>query len=453
MTEIVVDKLNNIEEVLSVGSGSKKSAMSDVIGMDKSESFKKVFDKVNALKEQDSKQTISTLKNKEENLSQEKVSVDDWIDFKKILTQTTEEANIETSLDLTLAKDINEIITQLKEAIENASDIIDNSSDDGEVISEEIENVVDIVEEIVDNVQVEELVDSQLEDKLDDVGVKKVLEQALAYVDKTLDTKIDFAKSSDMEVNKSTETVDLKTSIDLSQFELVETAEEVVVNSSNKDSLVEDIDLSIDEEVLKELKIESIQADTSSFEGENLMQNQAPEEHAVKVMINDSIESFELKIDSQQNIQSTQQVQAKPVDMNPSRIIEQITKQLEGLQNNSKVNIVLNPESLGKVNIQLLTAKDGLTAQFTVTTQEAKDLLMKGLDGLKESLLSHGVAVDNVSVKVADTQKSEYNQDWTEQEGSKGGNKGQGQPEKEEKEKGLFEKMMAQVTDEENGNV
>ena len=54
---------------------------------------------------------------------------------------------------------------------------------------------------------------------------------------------------------------------------------------------------------------------------------------------------------------------------------------------------------------------------------------------------------------MADAQKSEYNQDWTEQEGSMGGNKGQRQSEKEEKEKGLFEKMMAQVTDEENGNV
>jgi hypothetical protein len=46
-----------------------------------------------------------------------------------------------------------------------------------------------------------------------------------------------------------------------------------------------------------------------------------------------------------------------------------------------------------------------------------------------------------------------YNQDWTEQEGSRGGNKEQGRSNKDEKEKGLFEKMMANITDEENGNV
>ena len=210
----------------------------------------------------------------------------------------------------------------------------------------------------------------------------------------------------------------------------------------------------MEEDVLKELNIESIKAETNtSGQEQSLMQNQTPEEYAVKAMINSEIETFEIKIDSTQNIQTQQTQQTKPVEVSPSRIIDQVVKHLETLQNNSKVNIVLNPESLGKVNIQLLTTKEGLTAQFTVTTQEARDLIMKGLDGLKESLISHGVGVDNISVKISDTQKSEYNQDWTEQEGSKGGNKGQKNPDREEKEKGLFEKMMAQTFEEENGNV
>ena len=58
-----------------------------------------------------------------------------------------------------------------------------------------------------------------------------------------------------------------------------------------------------------------------------------------------------------------------------------------------------------------------------------------------------------MSVKLAESQKTEYKQDWTEQDGSRGGNKGQGQQNREEKEKGLFEKMMAHTTEEENGNV
>ena len=164
------------------------------------------------------------------------------------------------------------------------------------------------------------------------------------------------------------------------------------------------------------------------------------------------IETFELKLDKTLESQNIQQGQMKSTEITPSKIIEQITKQMESLQNNSKVNIVLNPESLGKVTVQLLKTGEGLSAQFTVASQEVKDMLMKGLDGLKDTLLAQGVGVENVSVKLSDTQKSSYNPDWTEQEGSRGGNKEQGRSNKDEKHKNLFEQMLAQ-NDEENGNV
>ena len=41
--------------------------------------------------------------------------------------------------------------------------------------------------------------------------------------------------------------------------------------------------------------------------------------------------------------------------------------------------------------------------------------------------------------------KSEYNADWTEQDGSRGGNKEQNRQNREEKEKGLFEKTMEET--------
>ena len=77
--------------------------------------------------------------------------------------------------------------------------------------------------------------------------------------------------------------------------------------------------------------------------------------------------------------------------------------------------------------------------------------IMKGLDGLKDTLVSHGVSVDNVTVKLNDTQESEYNTDWTEQEGSRGGNKEQN-PQREQRDKEQFEKMMSFIENE-NGKV
>ena len=454
MTELLANSLNNIEEILS-NTKNQKSYSTDVVGVNKSEDFKKIFDKtVDKVKSNQSdtdklNHTISFVKEKgleeKDNVNSAKV-VENWADFKEVLTKITEEANAETSLDLTLARDINEIISQLKDAIEQASEIIENTEETEEEIPTDIQGVF------------EEILATDVSETIpQDVDKKQILEQVLTFVDKSLSPK------STLEVinNDETKVIETENLSSYDQLEMVEYAEGIAdeVLSANKIEITEDktlsddLELSLDEDVLKELKIESIRSDFEASSNESFMQQQAPEEHAVKIMINDSIETFELKIDSQQNVQNVQQVQTKAVDINPSRIIEQITKHLEGLQNNSKVNIVLNPESLGKVNIQLLSAKDGLTAQFTVTTQEAKDLLMKGLDGLKDSLLSHGVAVDNVSVKISDAQKSEYNQDWTEQEGSRGGNKNQGKSDREEKEKGLFEKMMAKATDDENGNV
>lgn len=244
----------------------------------------------------------------------------------------------------------------------------------------------------------------------------------------------------------------------LEDFEV--TTEEVQSNSETQttskevsketEQSLEDI---IDEDQLKELKIESIEAETSDSTGEDdIMQNQTPEEQGVKAMLQADADFAEVKTDAKpaQTVQNT----TKPTsssEVTSNKIIEQITKQMEGMYNGSKINMVLNPESLGKVSIQLINTKEGLSAQFTVATQEARNLIMKGLDGLKDTLMSHGVSVDNVSVKINDAQESEYNADWTEQEGSRGGNKEQGS-QKEQRGKEQFEQMMSFIENE-NGKV
>ena len=215
----------------------------------------------------------------------------------------------------------------------------------------------------------------------------------------------------------------------------------------NIDTKIEDI---IDDEQLKELNIESLEAESSET-GDNssdLMNQQTPEEQGVKAMLQtDADFSLEVKteIKPTTNVQNTAKTLS---EANPGRIIEQISKQLENMTSGSKVNIVLNPESLGKVSLQLINTKEGLSAQFTVATQEARNLIMKGLDGLKDTLLAHGVSVDNVSVKMNDTQDTSYSADWTEQEGSRGGNKEQG-ARKGQQEREDFEQMMSFAQDDE----
>ncbi len=222
--------------------------------------------------------------------------------------------------------------------------------------------------------------------------------------------------------------------------EITETSPEVET-AAKQDTNTEIQESELSEDMLSELNIESVEAETdTSCDNSSLLNKQSAEEHGIKIALNhdgvNEIRTFDVK---------TSQTTVKPTEITPSKIIEQVTKHLETLQNTSKVDIVLNPETLGKITIQLVKSPEGLSAQFTTATQEAKNILMKGLDGLKETLTAHGVGVDNVSVKVNDTQKSEYNADWTEQDGSRGGNKEQNRQNREEKEKGLFEKTMEET--------
>lgn len=446
MTQAVNNNiLNNLEQMFSSTENISKSAENVTSGMDKTTNFKNVLE--NKLDKEQS--SISDLKN--ENIdtnNSEKLA-----NFKEILRQTTDEANVETSLDLTLARDITEIITQLKDAVENATEIIEKN--DEKINIDEFASVEDLTEVDTDLTIKTDEVESNL-DKNDNSDIKNELpfEQLLAFADKIVDTKIDFESAKEIVGDEFSTISD---SIKDTSSEIIEFAENMVdeVLASTKQTVEESAENSLesvlDEEMIKDLQIESLSAETDTTGGETLMQNQTPEEYAVKAMIHAEPTAFETKIDSVQNLE--QQAQPDSVELTADKLMDQITKHIENLHNGSKVNIVLNPESLGKVNIQLLTTKEGLTAQFTVTTQEAKDMLTKGLDNLKDALTSQGVGVENVSVKIADSQKSEYNQDWTEQEGSKGGNKREQHSKREKQDANQFEQMMAQTTDNENGNV
>ena len=211
------------------------------------------------------------------------------------------------------------------------------------------------------------------------------------------------------------------------------------------------------ENIIKELNVEVISSQSAEAESSmgDFMQNQSPQEQTARIMIQGDIKYEAVASETEKNITQPK----TSTNITPGRIIEQISKlehsasellsQLDGMVNNSKLNMVLNPGTLGKLNLQLVNSKEGIIAQFTATTQEAKDLLLKGLNGLKETLIANGVNVDNVSVKLENTE-SEQESDYTEQEGSRGGNKHQGAKKQKNEEKD-FEEMMFNLENE--GNV
>lgn len=346
------------------------------------------------------------------------------------IQETYKEVGNESALNLSLASADDTEVTE--GAIESGDSVSENTT--LEDVETTLQNLVQpLVEQIANQI-------GQVENT-----VKNVAEKVIENVSETLENELNVTING-IDLDKMLEDFEFNNTDDLPEIMplKVENTEE------SEGKTLEEL---VDEDTLRELNIESVETDTSSGEEESsdLMQNQTAEEQGIKASLQQADANFgELKTDSTQSNVSLQA--AKPTgnsDVTPSKIIDQISKQMENMNTGSKVNIVLNPESLGKVSVQLINTKEGLSAQFTVATQDAKNLIMKGLDGLKDSLLAQGVNVDNVTVKLSETQESEYNADWTEQEGSRGGNKEQGSR-KGQKEKEHFEEMMSFAQNEEN---
>lgn len=404
MVKALLNSINNIPNITA----QLNSAASDNVSKT---DFEKLFDKQKSLTSNDKRPEDNT-KDDDEESSEKAVSPNDTFagsvayDIRQLIaflksagddtSSNTEETEVQ-DIDGTETLDADEITKKLLN-LEEEDD--DKKKDDGET---EVKSEPEV------ETQTDDLTNNNIDSFLEDFEVT----------------------TEEVQSNSETQT----------------TSKEV---SKETEQSLEDI---IDEDQLKELKIESIEAETSDSTGEDdIMQNQTPEEQGVKAMLQADADFAEVKTEAKpaQTVQNT----TKPTsssEVTSNKIIEQITKQMEGMYNGSKVNMVLNPESLGKVSIQLINTKEGLSAQFTVATQEARNLIMKGLDGLKDTLMSHGVSVDNVSVKINDAQESEYNADWTEQEGSRGGNKEQGS-QKEQRGKEQFEQMMSFIENE-NGKV
>ena len=422
MTEVLTNSLNTAQNTLLQGCERSRDGFEN-LGMDKSNKrFCDVLESKNYQKTQDLNKTLKNI-----NKALKKIeSINRFEDFRNFLGDVISEANAETALNLTLTKDVDadcasgsaetcefDVSASIEENLQNnlQEEVVNNLS------TQTISDTVNLVEKISSNT-LNELSQNQEEEDLN-----TLLESSLEV--------LDFNQTA---IDEATETTLKQVLAKLSNV----TEKEIAKDNEEIENPLETI---LDDEKLKELSLESIDFETETSAEDSFMQ-QSPEESGMKALLHNDAGAFDANIEKAVEAKPVQS-QAKPVEVSSNKIIEQITKQLDKLNSTSKLNIVLNPESLGKVTVQLVKSAEGMSAQFTVSTAEAKEVLMKDLNNLKDTLTAQGVNVENVSVKLNDTQKSSYNQDWTEQEGARGGNKEQKEQQKQ-KDKNLFEQMIAE---------
>lgn len=352
------------------------------------------------------------------------------------------------------------------------------------------------------NITIEDISDSQIENVSDDSTLMDSTEQAVKYMmDKETATGSDVTVEPDVEINNAdTKHVVLKdtplqtkeVAADMTVVDSSEVTEDLVVDTElNKDNkLASD---SVSSDTSSDLQdVESVADDVDSTMEEN---NSSSNENAQGETQDDNVKAedkSELKknfftssvsedvepVDTQADTNNMQTVEtvsvhkihsqqstmtvgtqttasaSNQVNISKEDVLAQIHSKLQMMNStsNAKLTMVLNPESLGKVSIQLINTKDGLTAELQVASQTVKDILDSNLSNLKDTLSAQGVQVNDMSVKVSQSENN-ADMDYTEQEGNGGNKQEQDKRHQEQEKEKEFEKMFSKFQNDEEQEI
>ncbi|MDD3765960.1 MAG: flagellar hook-length control protein FliK, partial [Eubacteriales bacterium] len=124
-----------------------------------------------------------------------------------------------------------------------------------------------------------------------------------------------------------------------------------------------------------------------------------------------NLQSHVTKINLNKNVDFQKVLQQQKTPINEQNVLEQvknggIDKLAKG---KTQINIALRPESLGKININIISNNGTLSAQFTAENKQAADILNKNLETLKQSLNDKGFKLSTVNVRVQEPSQSEAN--------------------------------------------
>lgn len=352
------------------------------------------------------------------------------------------------------------------------------------------------------NITIEDISDSQIENVSDDSTLMDSTEQAVKYMmDKETATGSDVTVEPDVEIkNVDTKNVVLKdtslqtneVAVDMTVAESSEVTEDLVVdtelNKDNKlasdsvssdtssdlqdvesvaddvDSTMEENNSSSDENAQGETQDDNVKAEDKSelkknFFTSSVSEDVEPVDTQADTNNMQTVETVSVhKVHSQQSTMTvgtqTTASASNQVNISKEDVLAQIHSKLQMMNStsNAKLTMVLNPESLGKVSIQLINTKDGLTAELQVASQSVKDILDSNLSNLKDTLSAQGVQVNDMSVKVSQSENN-ADMDYTEQEGNGGNKQEQEKRHQEQEQEKEFEKMFSKFQNDEEQEI
>lgn len=178
-----------------------------------------------------------------------------------------------------------------------------------------------------------------------------------------------------------------------------------VDTDSDEEAINEQKTLSNESTLNQDIKVEvqsySTDSDADTSDSKQQTQDTSVEQANLNTILNNvtkvsTVESF-----------GDELVQIQQVRDIVNQVVEQIKVVIKPEQTSMEMN--LNPESLGKVNLVVAQKEGLLTAQFTVQNEIAKEALESQMQTLKENFTTQGLKVEAVEVLVSNSPFSQDN--------------------------------------------
>ena len=437
---------NAIQEKISELTNQPKDSAETVESIENSEIITSL--KSDSLNNKDSAETVESIENSEiiTSLKSDSLNNAEIINnLSALIDEAVKEADLSSNNEkLELAKNI---ISTVKTAAENILAQADILSEN------KVENTDTAEEALVMNTEISDEAVMQTAQVLEDNAENK---QPVLSADVLTESGDDIVKSNNNSMQKLADLADAaveeninskQSDEKLSQETAKETLKDTVKESVKdivKDTVKQTDTVSV-KDVQKEFKTanvevtESLRNDSNakaeikantvnlSETGKNLQNNLNQKEMMMTQNIHE--ENFSASQSDKGNnfnyfLKSSAEAQAKydtaqskeaqaPYNMKEPRDIERLVRTMQSSvsKGESKLTVVLTPENLGKMEIQLSESGGKITAKFLSDNESSHKLIMAQSDLLKNQLSEKGIVVDNMEFAYNDAMNKQQNND------------------------------------------
>ena len=344
---------------------------------------------------------------------------------------------------------ISEIVSKLKE-FETTEEYSKLSDDEKKEIKETINKLTEIKNEpkheenkkIVEEVkkEVDKIINTDSEKPDNDVKIAQ--SEQVDYREDRVFKKdnLNFSQNKNDD-NKNNgyqkETVkSAQTNIDKTEYKTKENE----IDTQNKAEIDSDIDLDSDNVEVKQNKISMIDKIKEDF----LESIEYTKETPVVISVSDEVVKYALNENKAlpnqmavgnvtydpannavtiKNVQNIAQNQQFEQTLEENNILNQIGNKLYQLKDSQKLNLVLRPDNLGRLSIELTSDKNGLTTNIIAQNENVRSYIEKNINSLRTQLTQAGVNVNTIQIKTAGqdsatTYDGNQNREFTQEENS-----------------------------------